>query len=408
MKTSKRVLIVGAGHAGGSLAAQLRQSGFAGDITLIGAENTYPYHRPPLSKSLAKEPVKWLNDPGFYDEQKIVVRLGTKVTAVDQTNHHVQLSNGEQLAYDYLVLATGAEPRRLDIPGATLAGVLTLRDHADAEELHSLVDAGRPLAIIGGGFIGLEVAAAARAKGVEVTILERDERILGRAGSPALSSMLTEYHRSKGTRILTGCDVLGFQCDRGDVRGVSLANGQNIRCGTVLVGAGATPRDELAVALGLNIDNGVIVDECGKTSDPAIYAIGDLTNRPVDPKYSSIGRMRMESIPSAVEQARNVAASITSTPSGKTEVPWFWSDQFDLKLKIAGIVVGDYQTSVLGDPHSGSYALFHHDGGRLVAAETVNSAKYFMQAKRILATQTEQGPDGLQSVLGVLPELVRK
>lgn len=385
--TEKHVVLVGAGHAGGTCAALLRRAGFGGKITLIGVESDPPYHRPPLSKSFSNDDVKWLYDAEFYAEQGIELRLEQLVKSVNPVTKRVQLASGEEIDYDILVLATGAEPRRLQLPGVELAGIHTLRERGDANILRQAFGTGKPLVIVGGGHIGLEVAAAARALGVEVSILECEERILARVASPALSELLTSYHRVQGTKIFTGVEIAGFQCNRGFVGGVQLADGQTIDCATVLVGAGAIPRDELAQQIGLEIQNGIIVDESGRTRDPFIFAIGDVSNRPVETRFSAVGRMRLESIPSAVEQARHVAEAIVGTPPTAPEVPWFWSDQFDLKLKIAGIVYGDYTTSVRGDPHSGSYALFHHSNGQLIAAETVNAPREFMAAKRILATQ---------------------
>lgn len=389
--TGKHVVVVGAGHAGGTLAALLRRDGFDGPITVIGAENDPPYHRPPLSKSFSDDSVKWLYDADFYAEQDITLQLGQMVRSVDAAAKQVELASGAVIGYDILVLATGAEPRRLPVPGDTLAGIHTLRERGDASVLREAFHTGRPLVIIGGGYIGLEVAAAARARGVEVTILEREDRILGRVASRPLSELLTAYHREQGTTVLTGVEIGGFECDRGFVGGVELADGQTLGCATVLVGAGAMPRDDLARKIGLEIQNGITVDHSGRTSDPSIYALGDVSNRPVDSQFSTVGRMRLESIPSAVEQARHVAEAIMEKPRTPDDVPWFWSDQFNLKLKIAGIVYGEYETAVRGDPGGGSYSLFHHNNGRLVAAETVNASREFMVAKRILSTQGWDG-----------------
>ncbi|OIH85191.1 ferredoxin reductase [Arthrobacter sp. UCD-GKA] len=405
--TGKHVVVVGAGHAGGTLAALLRRDGFDGPITVIGAEIDPPYHRPPLSKSFADDSVKWLYGANFYAEQDITLQLGQMVLDVDAAAKQVQLGTGAVIDYDILVLATGAEPRRLPLPGDTLAGIHTLRERGDASVLREAFNIGRPLVIIGGGYIGLEVAAAARALGVEVTILEREERILGRVASPALSELLSAYHREQGTEIRTGVEIAGFRCDRGFAGGVELANGQSIECGTVLVGAGATPRVDLAKRIGLELQNGITVDDSGRTNDPSIYAIGDVSNRPVDTQFSIVGRMRLESIPSAVEQARHVAEAIMGKPRTPDDVPWFWSDQFDLKLKIAGIVYGEYETAVRGDPGSGSYSLFHHANGRLVAAETVNASREFMVAKRILATRGSDGSPANFDPTADLLQLVR-
>jgi 3-phenylpropionate/trans-cinnamate dioxygenase ferredoxin reductase subunit len=394
--TSQRVVVVGAGHAGGSFVALLRQGGFDGDVVMIGAEEHLPYHRPPLSKSFGDStPIMWLRDACFYGENGIVTKLGETATAIDRQAKTVRLASGAEVAYDVLVLATGAEPRRLPLPGDGLDGIHTLRTLADAVALREAIASGQPLVIIGGGYVGLEVAAAARGRGVDVTIIEREKRVLNRVASPLLSGLLSDHHRAQGTRILTAAEIAGFTCDRGRVGGVRLADGTEIGGGFVLVGVGAAPRDTLASAAGLACAGGIVVDDMARTSDPSILAIGDVTNRPVGDGATAVGRMRLESIPSAIEQAKQAAAGILGSPRDTLDVPWFWSDQFDLKIKIAGIVRGNFETVVRGKASSGSYALFHHDAGRLVAAETVNAPRDFMAAKRILSAGGRIDPDAL-------------
>ena len=389
----RRIVVVGAGHAGGTFVALLRREGYEGEIVMVGAEKHAPYHRPPLSKSFGAadvgrgEKVKWLHDPDYYQAQGITLRLGESVTSIDRAQHQVKLASGGALDYDMLVLAMGAEPRRLDLPGEGLAGIHTLRDLYDAGRLEEAILSGAPLAIIGGGYIGLEVAAAARAHGVDVTLIEREDRILARAASPTLSSLLSEHHRASGTEILTGAQTIGYVCDAGKVSGIRLADETVIPCGAVLVGAGAVPRQLLAEQAGLDCGDGIMVDARCRTQDESILAIGDVTNRPIDGLEIMDGRMRVESIPSAVDQARHAADLILGRPAQAPEVAWFWSDQFDLKIKIAGIVHGDYETVTRGDPADGGFALYHLRDGRLVAAETVNSPKDFMAAKRMLSSR---------------------
>ena len=386
--SENKVVVIGAGHAGGTLAALLRREGFEGQITLIGSEVHSPYHRPPLSKSFDRENVKWLHEPSFYDSQGITTIFGDTVVSIDRDQHQVQLASGSQVDYDFLVLATGAEPRRLNLPGEDLEGISVLRSLDDAERLKEVINSGKSLAIVGGGYIGLEVAAAARERGVDVTVIEREDRILARVASPELSRQLTRLHTDRGTRILTGAQTTGYKCDFGRVGGVYLADETIVPCEAVLVGAGAIPRDELAREAGLACENGVIVDARTRTSDPSIMAIGDVANGPVDGLSTPLSRMRVESIPSAVEQARQAAEVIVGLEPKKDEIPWFWSDQFDLKIKIAGIVHGEFETALRGDVTDGSFALYHLRDGRLVAAETVNSSKDFMAAKRLLASQS--------------------
>lgn len=386
--TENKVVVVGAGHAGGTLVAQLRREGFDGKVTLIGSELHSPYHRPPLSKSFDAKNVKWLHEPTFYGSQGITTIFGDTAVSIDRDRHQVQLASGAQIDYNFLVLATGAEPRRLNLPGESLEGISVLRNLEDAEQLKEVIHAGKSLAIVGGGYIGLEVAAAARESGVEVTVIEREERILARVASPELSRQLTRLHTERGTRILTGAQTTGYRCDFGRVGGVYLADETVVSCEAVLIGAGAIPRDELARDAGLVCDNGVIVDASLRTSDPSILAIGDVANGPIEGLSTPMSRMRVESIPSAVEQARQAAATIVGLKPPKEDIKWFWSDQFDLKIKIAGIVHGEFETVLRGDVADGSFALYHLRDGRLIAAETVNSPKDFMAAKRLLESQS--------------------
>ncbi|AEH09449.1 MULTISPECIES: NAD(P)/FAD-dependent oxidoreductase [Protofrankia] len=379
----RRVVVVGGGHAGGTLVGLLRQAGFAGEIVLFGQETDLPYHRPPLSKKFIDGDLEhWLREPEFYQEQDISVRLGESVESVDPAARRVHTSGAQALDYDVLVLATGAEPRWLPTPGSDLAGVLTLRTLADARVLRKAVISGSRIAIIGGGYVGLEVAAVARANGVEVTVIEREERVLARVASTQLSEIMQAYHRERGTTIITGAQVVSLSGEDGRVRDVLLGDGTRVPCDIALVGIGAVPRDELAAAAGLVVDQGILVDDQAHTSDPAIFAIGDVTRRPLP---GIDGLLRLESIPSAVEQAKQAAAAIVGAAPPHAEVPWFWSDQFDLKLKIAGVVSAPPGTVLRGDPASGRFALFHHTDGRVTAVESANAAGDFMAGKKLIA-----------------------
>ncbi|MCU1482560.1 MAG: Ferredoxin--NAD(+) reductase [Subtercola sp.] len=388
--TAERVIVVGAGHAGGTLAALLRQGGFGGLITVFGQEEHLPYHRPPLSKYFTDgQPVKWLRDPDFYAEQKISFLLGQKVVSLDRARKTVRTGLGDEHPYDHLVLATGATPRLLTLPGGDLNGVLTLRNLTDAQHLRSAITTDGALAIIGGGFVGLEVASAARNRGTEVIVLEREARILARVASEQLSTIMTSLHRDRGTQIRTNVQIAGLRGHNGSVVAVQLADGSEIACSSVLLGVGAIPRQELALEAGLLCDQGIIVDDAARTSDPAILAIGDVTRRPVP---GTEGHRRLESIPSAVEQAQQAASTILGVPQVAPEVPWFWSDQFDLKLKIAGIVAPESQATLRGDPATGRFALFHHRDGVLSAVESSNSAAEFMAGRKYITHQTPIAP----------------
>jgi 3-phenylpropionate/trans-cinnamate dioxygenase ferredoxin reductase component len=404
---SRQVVIAGAGHAGGTVAALLRQGGFQGRVILVGAEPVGPYHRPPLSKSLLRGELEQPLQPGsFYREQDIELRTGTRVTAIGRSAREARLSNGETLVYDTLVLATGARARWLEIPGIRLERVYELRTLAHARVLHDVLTPGRRLAVVGGGWIGLEVAASARDAGVDVTVIEREERLLARVASPQLSEHLTARHAREGVRLLLETEVSELEAgSRGQVTAVVLADGRTIECDRVLVGVGAVADDELALAAGLRCDGGVIVDEGGRTEDPCVYAVGDVTKRPV-PLHD--GLLRIESIPSAVEQARQAVARILGAQGPPPEVPWFWSDQFDLKLQIAGLLRESDGSVVRTDSDANKLAIFHLRGNRLIAVEGVNAAAEFMVGKALIRDQVELDLERLADPKAPLDEVARR
>jgi 3-phenylpropionate/trans-cinnamate dioxygenase ferredoxin reductase subunit len=379
---ARRVIVVGAGHGGGTFVALLRQSGFGGEVVLIGDEPDLPYQRPPLSKAFTGGTIEQaLRDPDFYSEQDISTRLGESVVSIDRQERTILTSAGHTVAYDYLVLAPGAEARRLDVPGADLPGVQVLRSLDDARALRDGVTAGGPIAIVGGGYVGLEVAAVARAHGSSVTVIEREDRILARVASPTFSRIIEEHHAARGVTVLTGSQVTGFLGDDSGVRAVALSDGSEVACSLALVGVGAIARDQLGRSAGLTCEDGIVVDHCARTNDPAILAIGDVASRPLH----GGGSMRLESIPSATEQAKQAVATIVGVEPHSIEVPWFWSDQFDLKIKIVGMLREPYTTVVRGDPSSGKFALIHHHIDKVVAVEAANRPGDFMAGKRMLA-----------------------
>ncbi|RZJ05291.1 MAG: ferredoxin reductase [Brevundimonas sp.] len=369
------VLIIGAGHAGGSAAAFLRQYGFEGPIILAGEEPAAPYQRPPLSKAWLKGEAGLedllLRPESFYAEQDIDLRTGVTATAIDRPGKTVTFADGTVESYDVLILATGSTARRINIPGADRPDLLELRTLAHAEALKAALGPGRRLAIVGGGYVGLEAAASARALGAEAVVIERMDRVLARVASETLSEFFTAYHRKNGVEIRTAAEVVGFEDG-----GVRLADGELIRADATLVGIGALANEALAHAAGLDCLNGVVVDETARTSDPSIYAIGDLTHRPI-PVHG--GRMhRLESVPNALEQAKQAASAIVGRATPSPEVPWFWSDQYDVKLQIAGLPDGADRQVVRGDPASGSFAVFHLAGDRIVCVEAINAPAEFM------------------------------
>ena len=294
----------------------------------------------------------------------------------------VRLAGGEAVGFDRLVLATGARARRLPLPGADLAGVLALRDAADAEALKRALAPGRRLAVVGGGYVGLEAAASARALGAQATVIEQAPRVLARTAGAALSGFFTERHRAHGVRFELGAQVAGFLGEGGRVRAVALADGRELACDAALVGVGAVPNDALARAAGLACDDGVLVDAHARTRDPRVWAVGDATRRPV-PGFEA--PQRLESVPSALEQARQAAAALTGRPAPPPETPWFWSDQYDLKLQIAGLPRGGDAQVVRGDMAGGRFAVFHLHDGRLRATEAVNAPAEFMAARQLIA-----------------------
>jgi 3-phenylpropionate/trans-cinnamate dioxygenase ferredoxin reductase subunit len=381
------IVIAGAGHAGGSAAALLRQMGWEGGITLIGEEPLPPYQRPPLSKAWLKGEADAetlaLRPAAFYPTANIDLRLDTKVTAIDRAARSVTLSSGETLLYDHLILACGARARRIPLPGLHLGGVLELRTAADADHLKAALGPGKRLAVVGGGYIGLEAAASARALGAAVVILEREARVLARVACPILSDFFQTHHRAQGVTIDVNAFVEALEGTDGQVTGVRLADGRLIPADAVLVGVGAVANEELARAADLPCDGGIVVDLAARTADPAIYAIGDCTRRPL-PLYDRM--MRLESVPNALEQAKQAASAICGKPPPAPEVPWFWSDQFDLRLQIAGIPFDATEIVVRGSLEEGKFALFHlTEDGTVQAVEAVNASHEFMGGRRIIA-----------------------
>lgn len=384
---SDRIVIVGAGHAGGSAAALLRQYGWSGDIVLIGEEPHPPYQRPPLSKAMLKgeadvDSLK-LRADAFWEEQGIALHLGARVERIDRETRRVVFAGGGEVRWDALILATGSRARKLPLPGADLRGLHELRSLADGEALKAALGPGRRLAVVGGGYVGLEVAASARSLGAEAVVIEREPRVLARVAAEPLSRFFERYHRDRGVEILTGVEVAGFEGGSdGFVRAVRLADGREIACDAALVGVGAEPCDELARAAGLDCDGGVVVDRQARTSDPAVFAIGDVTRRPM-PLYGDV-TARLESVPNALEQAKQAASALTGRADPAPEVPWFWSDQYDLKLQIAGAPFDADRLVLRGEMETARFSLCHLAGDRLLCVEACNAPADFMAGKLLI------------------------
>ena len=387
-----KVLIIGAGHAGGSVAAFLRQYGHEGPIVLAGEEDAPPYQRPPLSKAWLKGEADLeallLRPLSFYAEQTIDFRPSMVAVAVDPAAKTVVFEDGSSETYDILVLATGSMARKLPVPGGDHPDLLELRTMKDAERLKAVLGPGKRLAVVGGGYVGLEAAASARALGAEAVVIERAPRVLARVASETLSAFFTAQHRAHGVEILTDAEVVAVARD-----GVSLAGGSVVRADAVLVGVGALACDALARSAGLTCDDGVVVDLEARTSDPAIFAIGDMTRRPI-PVHGGVHH-RLESVPNALEQAKQAAAAIVGRAGPTPEVPWFWSDQYDVKLQIAGLPFEADRQVVRGDPTASGFAVFHLYGDRIVCVEAVNAPPEFMAGKQLIAKATPVDVDKL-------------
>lgn len=386
---SGRVVIIGAGHAGGTAAALLRQYGHEGEIVLVGEEPLAPYQRPPLSKAWLKGETDadglLLRPESFYVESGILLRRGVAAVNIARDARVVTLESGEILSYDILILATGARARALPVEGADLDGVLSLRSAADAEALKGRLGPGRRLAVIGGGYVGLEAAASARALGSEAVVVEREDRCLARVACKELSDFFQAQHRAHGVVFELNAEVEAIEGAGGKVTGVKLKDGRTLPCDAALVGIGAVANVELAKDAGLECANGVVVDLDARTHDPRVYAIGDVTHRPL-PLYDRM--FRLESVPNALEQAKQATAHICGKDAPKAEVPWFWSDQYDLKLQIAGLPFDADATIVRGDPAGARFAIFHLRGDRVMAVEAVNAPPEFMMGKTLIGART--------------------
>ncbi|WP_344602865.1 NAD(P)/FAD-dependent oxidoreductase [Sporichthya brevicatena] len=389
----RTVVVVGAGQAGCQAASSLRQDGFVGRLILVGAESHLPYQRPPLSKGhltrTAPRDSLWFRPHAWYRDNDVELHLGRTIDAIDRTGRTIHC--GEQrINYDVLVLALGARNRALDVPGAGLEGVLSLRSLDDADALLKRLDTADDIVIVGGGFIGLEVAATAAALGKRTTVLEVSERLMGRAVSNGTAEFLLQAHRSRGLTIELGTTVVELVGRGGAVEAVLTSDGGRIPAQLVLVGIGAAPETHLAAEAGLEIDNGIAVDEYLRTSDPDIYAIGDCVSCP-NP-YAGGARIRLESVQNAVSQGRLVAAAILGHPAPYDAVPWFWSDQADIKLQIAGLSLGHTEVVIKGDVAARRFSTYCFAGERLIGVESVNSPGDHLAARRLISAAETVSP----------------
>jgi 3-phenylpropionate/trans-cinnamate dioxygenase ferredoxin reductase component len=383
----QRIVIAGGGQAAVQAVDTLRRKGFAGKLTLVAEEPWLPYQRPPLSKkylagSLERERLL-IRPAHFYAEHAVEVHLGRRVREIARREQHVRLDDGAVLPYDALLLATGSRPRELSLPGAQLAGVHYLRTIADADLIRTDCAAHRRVLIIGGGYIGLEVAATARELGADVTVLEMAERVMNRVTCPEVSAFYTAEHERHGVRIRCNELVRALRGDAdGRVRAVLTDSGSEYPAEVVIVGVGVAPADELARECGLDCENGVVTDVYCRTSDPAVWAAGDCASH-LNRQYGR--HLRLESVDNAFEQGTTVALNLAGNATAHDKLPWFWSDQFDLKLVIVGLAQGYDQVILRGAPAARSFSACYLRGGELVAIDTVNAPKDQMAARKLIA-----------------------
>ncbi len=385
------VVVIGAGQAGSSLVAKLRNSGFDGQITLMGEEAVPPYQRPPLSKKYLLGDMElerlYLRPESFYSENNIDLRLGARVTAVDAGAKTISIGEEETLAYDELVLTTGSSPRRLPAAiGGTLEGVHVVRDLKDVDAMAPDCVEGRRVLIVGGGYIGLEAAAVAASRGLDVTVVEMADRILQRVASPQTSDFFRDLHEAHGVKILEGVGLKEITGE-GRVSGATLSDDTKLDLDFVIVGVGIMPATELAEMAGVTLDNGISTDAQGRTSVDHIWAAGDCASFP----YQG-GRIRLESVPNAIDQAEIVAQNIMGAEKEYLATPWFWSDQYDTKLQIAGLNTG-YDNVVTRAGDEGSVSFWYYKGDTLVAVDAMNAPRDYMIAKRLIEAGKSPSPE---------------
>jgi len=402
---TETVVIAGAGHAAGQAVATLKQRKFSGNIVLVGDEPHLPYQRPPLSKKflagkMAPERL-YFKPASFYDDDNIEVRLDTRIESIDRDAHRIRTATGEDIAYDKLILAIGSRARRVPVPGAGLPGVHYLRSIADVDAIREELAKSKRLVIIGAGYIGLEVAAVCRQLGLDVTVIEMENRVMSRVVSPHVSDFYQLEHANQGVKLMLATGLEAF-AGRRKLKLVLTDRGQTIRTDLAVVGVGIVPNTELAEAAGLEVSNGIVVNDQCQTADPDVYAIGDCTNHP-NGIYDQ--RLRLESVHNALEQAKTAADNICGIATHYSQVPWFWSDQYDLKLQIAGLSLGYDQVVLRGDPASRSFACLYLKEGRLIAVDAINAPRDFMQSKVLIAKRAECNPEKLADTDVALKDL---
>jgi 3-phenylpropionate/trans-cinnamate dioxygenase ferredoxin reductase subunit len=395
---SDGVVIVGAGQAGFQVALSLRTEGYDEPIALIGDEPNLPYQRPPLSKGfmLGKQDIEGtaLRPLAFYQSHRIDLVTGAKVTAIDRVDRSVSLAAGRRLHYDALVLAVGARNRKLAVNGAELDGVCYLRTDADAVDIQQRLELARDIVVIGGGFIGLELAAAASTLGKSVRVLEAESRLMSRVVSPILSDFYRDLHASQGVEISLSVALSEITGRQGKVCAVVLSDRSVCPADLVLVGIGVVPNVEVARDAGLSVSNGIVVNETLRTEDHSIFAVGDCADHP-NPFAHPLagGRARIESVQNAVDQAKCIAAAIVGRSENYRAVPWFWTDQFDIKLQMAGLSAHSNQVVTRGTLESRKFSVFYFRDGRLAAVDSVNHPGDHLAARKLIGAGTPITPE---------------
>ncbi len=393
--SNETYIIIGGGQAGGQTAGCLRAGGFEGRIILIGEETYIPYERPPLSKGLlsGETPIEktYLRNAEFYETRNIELMLDTRVSSIDRDSKTVHLENGKSLNYDKLVIATGSKVRHISLPGADKRGVFYVRTIADTLAIQQTMKAGANLVLVGAGYIGLEVAAVGIEAGCKVTVLEALDRVMARVAAPEVSDFYENVHLTAGVDLRKNVRISAFTGDD-HVTGVQLEDGSIVPADLIVVGIGIMPDTELASAAGLEVENGIVVDEFGQTSDPNIWAAGDVTNHP----NAILGqRIRLESVQNAMSQGKTVADAMCGNPSPYAEVPWFWSDQYDLKLQIAGLWEPTDTVVLRGDVSTRKFSVYYLRDGAVVAVNLINNMREFLPAKKLIAAHAKVDPSQL-------------
>ena len=407
MDAGRTHVIVGAGHAGGRAAQAMRQCGFEGKILLIGEEPHVPYERPPLSKDLivtdaGLEKVR-LHDAAWYAENRIELIAANAATSIDTAAKTVGLADGQAIGFDGLMLTTGARVRRLPVPGADLDGVFYLRTIKDSAAIRAQIAAGTEVAVIGGGFIGLEIAGSAARRGARVTVLEAADRLMGRSVAPEVADWFARMHRDRGVDLRLNVSIAAIEGGR-SATGVRLGDGSVVPAEVVVIGIGILPNVEIAEAAGLAVDNGIVVDDRGRTSHPDIWAAGDVANQP---NAFAGRRLRLESYQNAQDQAATVARNLCGADEAYEDSLWVWSDQHDINLQMTGAPESWDSLLWRGDPDGGRFTVFYMAGGRIVAVNTVNNGREMRPARMLMESGKVVDPAALADMSVKLLKLAR-